>query len=68
MIVALSPILKVDTRVSTFNIGDRATITEALPQKVHQVVKEKKVAPVAMLNTNKKLAPKVPNNDEWESF
>ncbi len=55
-------------RVSTFNIGDRATITNALPQKVHQVVKERKVAPVAMLNTNKKLAPKVPNNDEWESF
>jgi methyl-accepting chemotaxis protein len=55
-------------RVSTFNIGDRSTITEALPQKVHQVVKEKKVASVATLNTNKKLAPKVPNNDEWESF
>lgn len=55
-------------RVSTFNIGGKADIEEAKPQKKPHVLTDKKVASVSMLKTNKKLAPKVPNNDEWESF
>ena len=46
----------------------QADIEEAKPQKKPHVLTDKKVASVSMLKTNKKLAPKVPNNDEWESF
>ena len=55
-------------RVSTFNIGGKADIAQAVPKKVPQEDRDKKLASTAMLKTNKKLAPKVPHNDEWESF
>ena len=55
-------------RVSTFNIGDRADSHEMQPAKSFAKSNEKKIAPVTKLNSAKKLAPKVPSSDEWESF
>ena len=55
-------------RVSTFNVGDKAEIAQTISKKVLQEDREKKLAPVVMLKANKALTPKVPNNDEWESF
>ena len=55
-------------RVSTFNIGDRADSHEMQPAKSFAISNEKKIAPVTKLNSAKKLAPKVPSSDEWESF
>ena len=55
-------------RVSTFNIGDRADSHEMQPAKSFAISDEKKIAPVTKLNSAKKLAPKVPSSDEWESF
>ena len=55
-------------RVSTFNIGDRAEMTDAQPTKAAATIKEKHKASVAVLSTGKKLAPKVPSSNEWETF
>ena len=55
-------------RVSAFNIGDKATVSEEKPIKVASVNKNKHVAPVTAIKTQKKLAPKVPSSDDWESF
>ena len=55
-------------RVSAFNIGAKATVSEEKPIKVASVNKNKHVAPVTAIKTQKKLAPKVPSSDDWESF
>ena len=55
-------------RVSTFNIGDRAEMTDAQPTTAAATIKEKHKASVAVLSTGKKLAPKVPSSNEWETF
>jgi methyl-accepting chemotaxis protein len=55
-------------RVSAFNIGDKAAVNEVQRTNVAPSNKNKHVAPVTAIKTQKKLAPKVPNSDDWESF
>ncbi|MBT3134369.1 PAS domain S-box protein [Alteromonas sp. ALT199] len=55
-------------RVSAFNIGDNALMSDVQQSKAALTHKPHKAAPVAMLNTNRKLSPQAPSSDEWESF
>lgn len=55
-------------RVATFTISE---MTNNEPSEVPSLVAPesmRKVVPVATLNTHKKLSPKAPNDQEWESF